>query len=62
MEIKIKHYDLTITANQPDDINVADLLEMFTKLMYVLGYHPNGIKRAILAQADEIRDEYLCNE
>ena len=62
MEIKIKHYDLTITINQPDDINSMDLLEMFTKLMYVLGYHPNSVKQAILAQAEEIRDEDLCNE
>jgi hypothetical protein len=62
MEIKLKHYDLTITANQPDDINSTDLLETFVKLMYVLGYHPNSIKQAILAQADEIIYENLCNE
>lgn len=62
MEIKIKNYDLTITVNQPDDITSDELLETFTKLMYVLGYHPNSIKQAILTQADEIKNEYLCNK
>lgn len=62
MEIKLKHYDLTLTVEQSDSITCGELLETFTKLMCVLGYHPNSIKKAILDQADEIKYEDLCNE
>ena len=53
MKIKIDYYDLGLTIEQPDDISVDELLEVFTRAMIMMSYHPNTVKNAVLELAEE---------
>lgn len=57
MEIRIKNYDLTVTVEQPEDINTDDLLDTFVKLMHMLGYHPNSIKQSVIELSEFYNNE-----
>ena len=62
MKIKIDYYDLGLTVERPDDFPCAELLEDFTKIMLMMGYHPDSIKRSIIELAEEYKDEDSCNK
>ena len=53
MKIKIDYYDLGLTIEQPDDISASELLEIFTRAMIMMSYHPDTVKNAVLELADE---------
>ena len=56
MKIRIDHYDLGLTIEQPDDISAGKLLEIFTRAMVMLSYHPDSVKGAVLDLAEEYED------
>ena len=53
MKIRIDYYDLGLTIEQPDDISAGELLEIFTKAMVMMSYHPDSVKSAVLDLAEE---------
>ena len=53
MKIKIDYYDLGLTIEQPDDISADELLEVFTRAMVMMSYHPDIVKDAVLNLAEE---------
>lgn len=53
MKIKIDYYDLGLTIEQPDDISADELLEVFTRAMIMMSYHPDTVKNAVLNLAEE---------
>ena len=53
MKIKIDYYDLGLTIEQPDDISASELLEIFTRAMIMMSYHPDSVKNAVLELAKE---------
>lgn len=53
MKIRIDYYDLGLTIEQPDDISADKLLEVFTRAMVMMSYHPDTIKDAVLDLAEE---------
>ena len=53
MKIRIDYYDLGLTIEQPDDISADELLEVFTRAMVMMSYHPNSVKDSILDLAKE---------
>lgn len=53
MKIKIDYYDLGLTIEQPDDISAGDLLELFTKAMVMMSFHPDTVKNAVIELAEE---------
>ena len=53
MKIKIDYYDLGLTIEQPDDISAGELLEVFTRAMVMMSYHPDTVKDAVLELAKE---------
>lgn len=53
MKIKIDYYDLGLTIEQPDDISAGELLELFTRAMVMMSYHPDTVKNEVLALAEE---------
>ena len=62
MKIRVDYYDLDFTVERPDDLSCAELLEDFTKIMIMMGYHPDSIKRSIIELAEEYKDEDSCNK
>lgn len=57
MEVKIKYYDSTITWEESsDDISTDELLDLFVKFMYMMGFHHNSIIRAIKELAEGYED------
>lgn len=53
MKIKIDYYDLGLTIEQPDDISADELLEVFTRAMVMMSYHPDSVKGAVINLAEE---------
>ena len=53
MKIRIDYYDLGLTIEQPDDISAGELLELFTRAMIMMSYHPDIVKDAVLNLAEE---------
>lgn len=53
MKIRIDYYDLGLTIEQPDDILASELLEIFTRAMVMMSYHPDSVKNAVLELAEE---------
>lgn len=53
MKIKIDYYELGLTIEQPDDISADELLEVFTRAMVMMSYHPDSVKNAVLNLAEE---------
>ena len=53
MKIRIDYYDLGLTIEQPDDISASELLEVFTRAMVMMSYHPDSVKNAVLELAEE---------
>ena len=53
MKIRIDYYDLGLTIEQPDDISASELLEVFTRAMMMMSYHPDSVKSAVLELAEE---------
>ena len=53
MKIKIDYYDLGLTIEQSDDISAGELLEVFTRAMIMMSYHPDSVKNAVLELAEE---------
>ena len=53
MKIRIDYYDLGLTIEQPDDISAGELLEVFTRAMIMMSYHPDSVKNAVLELAEE---------
>lgn len=53
MKIKIDYYDLGLTIEKPDDISAGELLEVFTRAMIMMSYHPDSVKNAVLDLAEE---------
>ena len=53
MKIRIDYYDLGLTIEQPDDILACELLEIFTRAMVMMSYHPDSVKNAVLELAEE---------
>lgn len=62
MKIKIDYYDLGLTVERPDDFSCDELLEDFTRIMLMMGYHPDSIKTSIIELAEEYKDEDSCNK
>lgn len=53
MKIRIDYYDLGLTIEQPDDISTDELLEVFTRAMIMMSYHPDSVKNAVINLAEE---------
>ena len=53
MKVRIDYYDLGLTIEQPDDISAGELLEVFTRAMVMMSYHPDSVKSAVLDLAEE---------
>ena len=53
MKIRIDYYDLGLAIEQPDDISAGELLEIFTRAMIMMSYHPDSVKSAVLELAGE---------
>ena len=53
MKVRIDYYDLGLTIEQPDDISADELLELFTRAMIMMSYHPDSVKSAVLNLAEE---------
>ena len=53
MKIKIDYYDLGLTIEHPDDISAGELLDLFTRAMVMMSYHPEIVKDAVLELAEE---------
>ena len=53
MKIRIDYYDLGLTIEQPDDISAGELLEVFTRAMVMMSYHPDTVKDAVLNLAEK---------
>lgn len=51
MKIKIDYYDLGLTIEQPDDISAGELLEVFTRAMVMMSYHPDTVKDVVIELA-----------
>ena len=56
MKIKIDYYDLGLTIEQPDDISTDELLEVFTRAMIMMSYHPDSVKNAVINLAEEYNE------
>ena len=56
MKLRIDYYDLGLTIEQPDDISAGELLEVFTRAMVMMSYHPDIVKDAVLNLAEEYED------
>ena len=57
MKIRIDYYDLGLTIEQPDDLSTDELLEIFTKAMVMMGYHPDSVKDSIIDLANNLKEE-----
>ena len=56
MKIRIDYYDLGLTIEQPDDISTDELLEVFTRAMIMMSYHPDSVKNAVINLAEEYNE------
>ena len=54
MRIQVEAYDNKLTwETKHDDLDINEMLDIWEKLMIVLTYHPDIIKRAIVEKAEE---------
>ena len=54
MKIEIKHCGFTFTVETPnDDLDVVEIMDIFTGLLIQLGYQQKSINEAIKELADE---------
>ena len=53
MKVRIDYYDLGLTIEQPDDISAGELLEVFTRTMIMMSYHPDSVRSAVIELAEE---------
>jgi len=54
MKIEIKHYQTIYTVETPnDDLDTAEMFDIFTGLLVQLGYQGQSIKEAIKELADD---------
>ena len=58
MKIRIDYYDLGLTVERPDDISASELLEVFTRAMVMMSYHPDTVKDVVIELA---RDYESCS-
>ena len=44
MTLTVKHYDTTVTVEEPrDDLNIDELVARFRLLALAMGYHPASV-------------------
>ena len=43
MKITIEHYDSKITLEEPDDLDINEMVAVLRKILFALGYHIDNI-------------------
>lgn len=57
MEITIKHYDLTLSIERPDDSDAYEVLEVMVRAMVMMGYMPNSVDDCIVEMAEYVNEK-----
>jgi hypothetical protein len=57
MEITIKHYDLTLSIERPDDSDAYEVLDVMVRAMVMMGYMPSSVDDCIVEMAEYVNEK-----
>jgi hypothetical protein len=59
MKIFLKHYDITVTIDMPDDATLDEVFEQFNALLISATFQQESINNWIIDKADELVNHNL---
>ena len=54
MQISLKHYDIKVTIDMPDDVSIDQVFEQFNALLISATFQQESINQWIIEKADEL--------
>jgi hypothetical protein len=54
MQISLKHYEIKITIDMPDDVSLDEVFEQFNALLISATFQQESINNWIIEKADEL--------
>jgi len=54
MQISLKHYEIKVTIDMPDDVSLDKVFEQFNALLISATFQQESINRWIIEKADEL--------
>jgi hypothetical protein len=54
MKIFLKHYEITVTIDMPDDVTLDEVFEQFNALLISATFQQESINQWIIEKADEL--------
>jgi coproporphyrinogen III oxidase-like Fe-S oxidoreductase len=54
MQISLKHYEIKVTIDMPDDVSLDEVFEQFNALLISATFQQESINNWIIEKADEL--------
>jgi hypothetical protein len=54
MQISLKHYEIKVTIDMPDDVSLDEVFEQFNALLISATFQQESINQWIIEKADEL--------
>jgi hypothetical protein len=54
MQISLKHYEIKVTIDMPDDVSLDEVFEQFNALLISATFQQQSINNWIIEKADEL--------
>jgi hypothetical protein len=61
MKIFLKHYEIKVTIDMPDDVTLDEVFEQFNALLIFATFQQESINNWIIEKADELLTHKLNN-
>ena len=60
MQISLKHYEIKVTIDMPDDVSLDEVFEQFNALLISATFQQISIDNWIIDKAEQLKNDTLC--
>ncbi|NBW19498.1 MAG: hypothetical protein EBR82_67135 [Caulobacteraceae bacterium] len=60
MQISLKHYEIKVTIDMPDDVSLDEVFDQFNALLISATFQQISIDNWIIDKAEQLKNDTLC--